>query len=85
MGADQVPSNCQRCGGPLESGYVLEIRDGNVRSVSQWIAGAPERGFMFGLKTRNRKSFPITTFRCARCGFHESFALPAATGGKAPG
>jgi hypothetical protein len=85
MGADQVPSTCQRCAGPLEPGYVLEIGDGNVRSVSQWVTGAPERGFMFGLKTRNRRSLPITTFRCTQCGFLQSFAHPAAAGGEAPG
>jgi hypothetical protein len=84
MGANQTPSICQRCSGPLELGYVLEIGDSNARSVSQWISGAPERGFMFGLKTRNRRSLPVTTFRCTLCGFLESYALSTGGGGKAP-
>ena len=85
MSAGQAPSTCQRCGEPLELGYVLEIGDGNTRSVSQWISGPPERGFMFGLKTRNRRSYPVTTFRCTQCGFLESYALSTRTDGNAPG
>ena len=65
--------DCPRCGGSLEPGYVVDEGHG-TRTVAKWIAGEPERSIWTGLKTRRKDKLEITTFRCRRCGFLESYA-----------
>ena len=65
--------DCPRCGGSLEPGYVVDEGHG-TRTVAKWIAGEPERSIWTGLKTRGKDKLEITTFRCRRCGFLESYA-----------
>ena len=58
---------CIRCGGSLESGFILDNTYGG-RAPSLWVEGAPERSFWQGVKLRGRRQLPVTAERCRRCG-----------------
>jgi len=60
----------------MEEGFILDNTHG-ARLQSEWIEGAPEISWWTGIKLRGKEQHPIVTFRCARCGYLESYALPA--------
>lgn len=64
---------CPKCKGKMEPGYVLDEGHG-TSLVAQWVEGPPSRSAWTGMKTKGRRKLPITTYRCTRCGFLESFA-----------
>ena len=45
-----------------------------TRTVANWVAGEPERSMWTGLKLRGKEKVGITTYRCRRCGYLESYA-----------
>ena len=57
----------------MEPGYIVDEGHGS-RSVAKWIAGVAERSIWTGLKTRGKHKLEITTYRCRRCGYLESYA-----------
>jgi hypothetical protein len=65
---------CPRCRGRMEPGYVMDRGDQNSRHAAQWVEGPPERSFWTGLKLKDRAVLPVTTYRCAECGYLESYA-----------
>jgi DNA-directed RNA polymerase subunit RPC12/RpoP len=65
--------SCPRCGGQLEPGYIVDEGYG-TRTVAKWIAGEAERSMWTGLKTRGKDKLDVTTYRCRRCGYLESYA-----------
>ena len=67
---------CPRCRGPMEPGYLLDRAHGNAGNVAAWVEGAPERSIWTGMKTKDRDVFPVTSYRCERCGFLEFYARP---------
>lgn len=64
---------CPKCTLAMEAGYVLDQAYGAV-AQSAWIDGAPERSFWTGLKLKGHQRLPVTTFRCPKCGYLESYA-----------
>ena len=72
MSSKTIP--CPKCDGPMEAGFILDKSHMNVPTVSEWLEGEPEVSFWSGLKTKNRERLAITTYRCERCGFLESYA-----------
>lgn len=66
---------CQKCDARMEPGYVLDQAYGGM-AQSAWVEGAPERSFWTGLKLKGRQRLPVTTYRCSRCGYLESYASP---------
>ncbi len=66
---------CPKCGGAMAAGYIIDRGTEGVRSVEQWIEGAPEKSFWTGLKTKNRLNLSVITWRCGNCGYLESYAL----------
>ncbi len=58
----------------MEQGFIVDCTEGG-KVVSHWLAGKPEFGYFGGLKTRERVQHPVTTFRCQKCGYLESYAL----------
>ncbi len=62
--------SCTKCGGTMEQGFILEKSQGN--HVSFWCKGPPEESWWAGLKAT--PGYPIGTFRCASCGYLESYA-----------
>ena len=64
---------CPKCSGSMTRGFTVDTAYGGS-FVSRWVEGDPEISRLWGLKVRGKKLRPITTFRCDRCGFLESFA-----------
>jgi len=65
---------CPRCGKRLQPGFLLEKGDADRNSTTQWIEGLPDKSFWTGLTIKGRQSLPVSTFRCERCGYLESYA-----------
>jgi hypothetical protein len=57
----------------MESGYILDEGYGN-QTVGQWFAREPERSIWAGLKLHGKTKLDVTTYRCKRCGYLESYA-----------
>ena len=68
------PPECPKCRHDMEPGFVLDITHGAM-AQSSWVEGAPERSIWTGLKLKGHERVPVTTFRCPRCGYLESYAL----------
>ena len=64
---------CPRCSGQLEPGYMVDEGYG-TRSVAKWVAGEPVKSMWTGLKLRGRDKLDVSTYRCRRCGYLESYA-----------
>ena len=70
----QNPSNCPKCQGQLEKGYVADLAHGAIMQ-SAWTAGEPvPRRFFQGIKWDQDANTPIVTYRCRDCGYLESYA-----------
>jgi hypothetical protein len=61
----------------MEEGFVLDHAHGATLQAS-WVEGQPRKSFWTGLKLRGTVQIPVTTNRCHRCGYLESYATPAA-------
>ena len=70
-----VTPTCMKCNGEMEEGFVLDNTHGG-RLQSEWIEGPPERSVWVGVKLKGKEHLRITTFRCRRCGYLESYAPP---------
>ena len=68
------PSECLRCRGPMEPGFVIDRGHHQMPDTQKWVEGAPEKSFWTGLKTKGRESYPVLTYRCERCGLLEAYA-----------
>ena len=66
-------ATCPKCGGRMEQGILLELKDGNQNAVTEWVEGTPEKRW-WGLSIRGRRKVPVETWRCGRCAFLESYA-----------
>ncbi|MEO8576251.1 MAG: hypothetical protein ABI556_06120 [Gemmatimonadales bacterium] len=66
---------CPKCSGPMEDGFVLDQTYG-ANTQSAWIEGPPVRSVWTGVKLKGKERVPVTTLRCSRCGFLESYAIP---------
>jgi hypothetical protein len=71
---------CPKCGRRMHPGFFLDSKHGDRRGTTDWIEGAPERSLWMGVKLKGRQRLPVTVYRCERCGFLESYALPAGSG-----
>jgi len=61
---------CPKCGGSMREGYIL----GTVfKDEPRWIEGKPTRSFLTRFKTIGKEQYHLTTHRCDRCGFLESY------------
>ena len=65
---------CPRCRSNMSEGFVLDRGDHNQLAQQRWVEGEPVKSFWFGLKTDDREAFQVTTWRCDRCGYLESYA-----------
>ena len=66
-------NSCPKCQGSMAEGFVVDVNQHSQRTVSTWVKGAPEKGWL-GVKIGKRPQFEIQTWRCGRCGFLESYA-----------
>ena len=69
-----IAGRCLRCDGEMEPGYVLDYGLDRIEPA-RWVEGPPETGLL-GTTTRGKRQHRISTFRCSRCGWLESFADP---------
>ena len=67
--------DCSKCQGTMEEGTIVDNTYG-ARMVSSYVTGPPNKGWT-GIRLKGRKPIDITTMRCKRCGFLESYAPPA--------
>ena len=65
---------CLRCHTQMELGYVPDMKEGGF-SQQNWHPGQPKKSFWTGLKMNRDQLVPVTTFRCPKCGYLESYAL----------
>ncbi len=66
---------CPKCSGQMEEGFSLDSTYG-ANLQSSWIPGIAEKSFWTGMKIKGRPRFAVTTYRCNKCGYLESFAPP---------
>ncbi len=71
-----MSKSCSKCGGRMEQGFLLELKDGNQKAVTDWIEGKAEKAW-YGLKIRGLRRLPVETWRCGRCHYLESYAPDA--------
>jgi hypothetical protein len=72
-GVSMTRSECAKCGGRMHEGFIKD-EGHSATHPSKWVEGPPEKSFWMGLKTRGKKQVQVTTYRCDRCGYLESFA-----------
>ena len=65
---------CPKCKKAMGAGFVIDRGNSDRKYVQQWVEGVPEKSFWTGLSVRKRAVLPVTTYRCASCGFLESYA-----------
>ena len=57
----------------MEPGFIVDEGYGS-RTVSRWFRGEPRTGFFGILKVRRKEAVDVSTYRCSRCGYLESYA-----------
>ena len=65
--------NCSKCSSEMEDGFIVDFGYANVQP-SGWVEGEPVKSRWHGIKINDKKQYSITTFRCVRCGYLESYA-----------
>lgn len=68
------PINCPKCEGLMEEGFILDRAHYNAGTVDTWVEGEPAKSIWSGIKVKGKQQFEVKTFRCAGCGFLESYA-----------
>lgn len=62
----------------MERGFVADKAHYSVPGTQTWVEGAPEHSFWSGLKMKDREVLPVSTYRCERCRYLESYATASA-------
>ena len=57
----------------MQEGFTVDVGYGST-SVPKWVDGEPVKSIWTGLKLRGKQQYPVTTYRCQRCGYLESYA-----------
>ena len=64
---------CPKCNGEMAQGFIAEYTQASIL-VNTWVEGPPEKSFWTTVWVPKEKCIPIGTFRCAQCGYLESYA-----------
>lgn len=69
---------CPKCEGNMEEGYMLDYTDYGILQGQWRTREGVDRKVLFGFKSipQPKTQLQVTTFRCVKCGFLESYALP---------
>lgn len=59
----------------MEEGFIIDRADYNIGTVNTWVEGEPVKSFWSGIKTKDKQQFEVKSFRCANCGYVESYAV----------
>ncbi|NDJ74967.1 MAG: hypothetical protein GYB65_01800 [Chloroflexi bacterium] len=65
---------CEKCGGKLESGYVWDGQNVNLRWFAGELPNARQRLRDFFRVRQRPTGQPVTAFRCLVCGYLEFYA-----------
>lgn len=65
--------DCIKCGGQMAEGFVVDQGYGSA-SVSKFQSGRPRKSIWTGVKQSKEEQAEISTYRCGRCGYLESYA-----------
>lgn len=65
---------CPKCSANMENGFVIDATEGGLLQA-QWAEGEPKKSFWLGVLVKKAERHPITTYRCANCGYLESYAV----------
>lgn len=71
---------CIRCHAKMEVGFVPDNTHSGFQQP-KWSPGVPQPSFWTGLKLKADSVIPVTTFRCLKCGYLESFAISSNVSG----
>jgi hypothetical protein len=63
---------CPKCRARIEWAFIVGYSHMNQMRVSNWVEGVPEKGWWLGLSVKDKRSLPVTTYRCVSCGYLES-------------
>ena len=69
----KASGRCPKCDGRMAEGFLVDNGYGTAH-ISTWQAGEPQRSLLFGVKQKKADQKPVSTFRCERCGYLESYA-----------
>lgn len=58
----------------MSEGFVLDRGDYNSKNLQKWVEGEPTKSFWRGLDTHDRDQYEVSTWRCDKCGYLESYA-----------
>ena len=58
----------------MSAGFIIDQGYATAH-VSTWQDGEPKKSFWMGLKQSEEDQREVTSFRCARCGYLEHYAL----------
>jgi hypothetical protein len=64
---------CPKCSTRMEEGFIMDRAYGENRQA-KWVEGEPQRSIWTGLKIPRDAQHPVVTYRCAACGYLESYA-----------
>ena len=65
--------DCPKCGGAMAEGFLVDRTHGGA-GVTAWVEGEPVKSVWTGLKLKGRARIDVSSWRCRRCGFLESYA-----------
>ncbi len=74
------PIECVRCRTHMESGWVADKTQAGLIQQN-WSSGEPQPSFWTGLKAEKDQVVPVTTLRCPKCGYLESYAIAQSQNG----
>jgi hypothetical protein len=60
--------SCSTCGGSTKEGFLLDRKRELQAGAQEWIEGAPETGWLGGVRTRGRAHGAVVATRCTQCG-----------------
>lgn len=60
----------------MAEGFLVDQGYGQVHSGT-WQQGAPQKSFWTGVKQSERDQLKVSSWRCQRCGYLESYAPQA--------
>jgi uncharacterized protein (UPF0212 family) len=69
-------TRCPKCKESMVQGFLVDFHAGGKRLVASWVEGAPEKTPWHGTNVPEDKCIPVGVYRCPKCGFLESYALP---------
>ena len=65
--------DCSKCTSPMTEGFITDQGHGMI-VVPKWVDGPPRKSAWVGVRIGGRKRTEVSTWRCRRCGFLESYA-----------